>query len=104
MSSEYVLAAVSNPKEASMRGLFRSPSIVFGTPTTAQCGRFFWKYSASKAALLFDPSPPTKTKPWSSRLSQTYKSEKKGRQRKKGRKKARVKKKQRVRRKEGTKE
>lgn len=40
ISSEYVLAAVSNPKDVSTWSFFMSPSIVFGHPIT--CTPYFF--------------------------------------------------------------
>ena len=63
MSSEYVLAAVSKPKEASICSFFMSPSIVFGTPTTHVGEPSALRYSASTAALVFESSPPMTISP-----------------------------------------
>ena len=58
ISSLYVLVAVSNPNEHSISSFFKSPSIVLGQPITWMSMLFSAKYSASKAALVFESSPP----------------------------------------------
>jgi hypothetical protein len=63
MHYEYVLQAVSNPKLTSINSFFKSPSIVLGTPTTLIYDFWLKKYSANKAALVLDPSPPITTNP-----------------------------------------
>ena len=58
ISSEYVLQAVSKPKLVSICSFLRSPSIVFGTPITLVDIPAFTNVSASKAAFVFESSPP----------------------------------------------
>mmetsp|Transcript_6796 Transcript_6796/g.10616 ORF Transcript_6796/g.10616 Transcript_6796/m.10616 type:complete len:209 (-) Transcript_6796:418-1044(-) len=67
ISSEYVLHAVSKPKEVSTYSFLRSPSIVLGTPITRVFTPCCRKYSASTAAFVLESSPPTTIRP--SRLS-----------------------------------
>ena len=58
ISSEYVLVAVSKPKEISISSFFKSPSIVFGHPITCTPVSCALKYSARTAALVLESSPP----------------------------------------------
>ena len=67
--SEKVRVAVWNPNDTGMRPrIFRSPSIVFGTPSTLTVEFWAAKYSASIAALVFESSPPMTTTPSSRKL------------------------------------
>mmetsp|Transcript_28077 Transcript_28077/g.87486 ORF Transcript_28077/g.87486 Transcript_28077/m.87486 type:complete len:214 (-) Transcript_28077:65-706(-) len=47
-------------------GHLRSPSMVFGAPTTLVLQPLAWKYSASKAPFVLESSPPITTRPSSS--------------------------------------
>ncbi len=58
INSEYVLHAVSKPKDVSMSSFFKSPSIVFGHPITCIPDLLSRKYSASTAAFVLESSPP----------------------------------------------
>ena len=58
INSEYVLQAVSKPKETSITSFLRSPSIVLGHPITCTPELVAAIYSASTAALVFESSPP----------------------------------------------
>ena len=72
MHSEYVLQAVSKPKLTSTNSFLRSPSIVLGHPTTHIFEPWERKYSARRAAFVFESSPPITTNPSSFRDSQYF--------------------------------
>ena len=59
--SEYILVAVSNPKEVSSISYFKSPSMVLGTPIICVAMPCCKKYSDNMAAFVFESSPPIMT-------------------------------------------
>jgi hypothetical protein len=65
--------AVSNPKLTSICSFFKSPSIVFGHPTTVHLEFFLAKYSAKRQALVLESSPPMTAIPSRSKSVQYFK-------------------------------
>mmetsp|Transcript_25613 Transcript_25613/g.70418 ORF Transcript_25613/g.70418 Transcript_25613/m.70418 type:complete len:220 (-) Transcript_25613:158-817(-) len=67
-----VLQAVSKPKDTGMcGGHFKSPSMVFGAPTTLVLQPWALKYSARTAPFVLESSPPMTTRPSSPMAWQT---------------------------------
>ena len=65
-----ILIIMVLPNDVSTYSFFKSPSIVFGHPTTLVWHFSLVKYSANKQALVFESSPPITIKPSNFKASQ----------------------------------